>query len=236
MIRFGLLGIPVTVQWWFWLTAALLSRAIGSPDPDAVFLLLAWMGVAFVSVLWHELGHALAFRRIGRASEIVLQAFGGQTVPQRGGKLSRKEDLLVTMAGPGFGFLLWLALYGSLKADLIPSSGHEAGWGVMVPAATLPGFVRRILFDLQFVNLWWSVLNLIPVAPLDGGRILAAGLGPKRAREAVMISVICGGTFALLAILSNQMFLAILLGWMTFENSKKLQSGWGGRGLFGGRL
>jgi len=223
MFRFGLFGIPVTVQWWFWLSAALLSGVIGMTHPDAVFMLLTWMVVVFISVLWHEMGHALAFRRYGFSTEIVLRAFGGYTAPLRGGRLARDEDIIVTGAGPAFGFALWFVIYGLMRLGVIPSTGEQWGWGIMGPASSLPDFVRWGLVDLQMANFWWSILNLIPVAPLDGGRILSAAMGPGRMRQALMISVVCGGIVTLGAFAMGQLFLAILIGWMTFENVQRMQ-------------
>lgn len=232
MMRFGLFGIPVTVHWWFWVTAALLSGVVDSPSPDAVFLLLSWLGVVFVSVLWHELGHALAFRHYGRSPEIQLQAFGGCTSPQRTAKLTQRQDLIVSGAGPVFGLLLWLAVYAALQARIIPCTGVEAGWGVLQP--DLPGPLRWVVQDLQMVNLWWSLINLIPVAPLDGGRLLGAAMGPGRSREAARIGLACGVVVVVVALAEGMLFLAILFSLISYENWQKIApTRRSGGGLFG---
>lgn len=220
MIRFGLLGIPVSVHWWFWLTAALLSGALDSARPDAVFHLLGWLLVVFISVLWHELGHALMFRRFGCSSEIVLQAFGGYTAPLRGRAFTRWQNILISAAGPGFGLLLWSALFLSLRMNLIPT-------------ASIPRFVAWIVLDLLVVNLWWSLINLLPVGPLDGAKILSAAMGPRRAREALIISISCGAGAALLALSSGQFFLGVLFGVMAYDSFQKLQGGPRVGGAFG---
>ena len=75
-LRFTVAGIPVRVHPLFWLIALLLGAA-GDP-----LLLPAWVLVIFVSILIHELGHALAFRRVGQDSRIVLHMAGGLTIPE----------------------------------------------------------------------------------------------------------------------------------------------------------
>src|SRR5512146_1456782 len=76
-LRFSLLGFPVRVHPLFWLIAVLL----GSASADLVQILI-WVLVVFVSILIHELGHALAFRRYGLSSQIVLHFAGGLTIPE----------------------------------------------------------------------------------------------------------------------------------------------------------
>lgn len=233
MIRFGLFGIPVTVHGWFWLSAALLSGpVISSPRPDAIVLLLIWLGVVLLSLLWHELGHALVHRRAGRSPEIVLQAFGGCTVvPSSGGGASR-PGLGVVCAGPAFGLLLWAAVYCGLRWNLIPCAGAES-WGVMQPAATLPFAVRELLRDFQEVNLWWTLLNLIPAGSLDGARILQIVLGPDRLRQAQLGGVVAGALATLIAYLLGNVFLSLFLGLMAYESLQRVQRRPHSRGAFG---
>lgn len=233
MIRFGLLGFPVTVHGWFWLSAALLSGSIiGSSRPDAIFLLLIWLGVVFLSLLWHELGHALASRRCGRSPEIVLQAFGGCTVTPSAARFEAKQSVMVALAGPVFSFLLWLAVYACLRLNLIPSSAAES-WGVILPAEVMPFGLREALRDFQVVNLWWTLLNLIPAGSLDGGKIVSALLGPGKSREAQVIGVVSGGMAALFAFVAGHPFLSLFLGFMAYENLQKLERVRQAGGAFG---
>ncbi len=77
--------------------------AVGSADPDLTrladsnpgqgILLLMWIAAVFVSILIHELGHALAMRRYGISSYIVLYHFGGLAIPDRGGTFVRSARL-----------------------------------------------------------------------------------------------------------------------------------------------
>src|SRR5262245_1781127 len=71
-LRFAVFGIPVRVHPFFWLFSALLGW--DARDPNRMFL---WIACVFVSILVHELGHALTALWFGWPPEIVLYSFGG---------------------------------------------------------------------------------------------------------------------------------------------------------------
>jgi Zn-dependent protease len=136
----------------FWVIALLF----GSHWLDAgVQYALTWVAIVFVSILVHELGHALAYRRFGADSHIVLYAFGGLAVPWSAVR-SRWQRIVVSLSGPGAQFLLCGAVYGSNEAF------HWAGGSILL-ALTYA--------QLIFINLYWAIFNLLPVWPLDGGQV-----------------------------------------------------------------
>src|SRR5512147_1097403 len=106
-LRFSIAGIPVRVHPSFWLIA-LIFGASGD-----VLLLPIWVLVVFVSILIHELGHALAFRRYGQRSRIVLHFAGGLTIPEpvswgstyANVGLTPNQQIFISIAGLGAGFL-----------------------------------------------------------------------------------------------------------------------------------
>src|SRR5918996_450691 len=106
-LRFSIAGIPVSVHPLFWLITLLLG---GSGD---LLLIPIWILVIFVSILVHELGHALAFRRYGQRSHIVLHFAGGLTIPEpvywgsgfANVALTPNQQIFISLAGPGAGFL-----------------------------------------------------------------------------------------------------------------------------------
>lgn len=216
MFNFGIFGFPVRVLWWFWLSAALLnSRLLLDGSPDALPKLLIWLAVVFVSVLWHELGHAFAMRRFGYQPNIVLQAFGGYAAAPGFGShhswAARKQDIIVSLAGPLFGFLLYGLLMLLLQLRVITIS------------ETTSQYVLSFLGYLLMANLWWSILNLIPIYPMDGGRVLFAAMGPARTQLALKITVGFGVAVAILAFLNGLTFFAVFIGLMTFQNFQRLK-------------
>ena len=112
----------------------------------------------FVSLLLHELGHALQARREGITIEgITLWLFGG-VATFRGMFPGPGTEFRVAIAGP----LVSLAL-GVLFA----------GFATL---AAPPVIVDGVAFWLGYINLSLLVFNLLPALPLDGGRILRAAL------------------------------------------------------------
>src|SRR3954447_20470126 len=106
LLRFRVLGFPVHVDWSFVLVVGLLGWQPGTtPSRLGVWLLLA-----FLAVLAHELGHAVAARLSGAEPSITLVALGGVTsyVPPR--QLSRLSSLGISLAGPAVGLILGGAL------------------------------------------------------------------------------------------------------------------------------
>jgi stage IV sporulation protein FB len=153
-LNFRLFGFQVRVHPFFWLGAALLGA--GTLNAGLHFLVI-WIIIVFVSILVHELGHAVAFRRYGTDSYIVLWMFGGLAVPYSG-VTGRWRRILIALAGPIAGFILCGLVYGT----------HQlTGWGS--PANGLP--VAYLYAALVFVNLYWGIFNLLPVFPLDGGQV-----------------------------------------------------------------
>jgi hypothetical protein len=88
----------------------LIALLLGSSG-DLLQVLL-WIVVVFISILIHELGHALAFRRYGQDSHIVLHMGGGLTIPETvswgGGYAnvvpSPTQQIIITLTGPFTGF------------------------------------------------------------------------------------------------------------------------------------
>jgi hypothetical protein len=113
MVRFSIFGIPVEVQPFFWITLVLIGGALGADSASAILQTLLFVLAGFISILVHELGHALTARKFGAYSSIVLQAFGG--IAQHSGvRLSRPQSFAVTAAGPLLQIALGLAVWYSL--------------------------------------------------------------------------------------------------------------------------
>jgi Zn-dependent protease len=159
MFQFRLGSIPVEVQASHLLTSAAIALTFtpsGRPGVTGTmaFNVVSWIFIVFVSVLIHELGHALASRVFGYRPSIVLAWMGGHTHPNAPGPIPWHKDVLLTLAGPMFGFLLGVACYvgGLFVGRESPVLDYLLGMGAIA-------------------NFVWAIFNLLPVLPLDGGRI-----------------------------------------------------------------
>lgn len=179
-LNFSFLGFPVRVHPLFWL----MSLIMGSSG-DAKEIVL-WILVIFVSILVHELGHALMIRRYGRDAHIVLYWLGGLAIEgspdpyasqynPRGERRTAQQQIYISLAGPVAGFLLAAATLIFAKGiggvvephwyyNIVP------GWEIHTGPRITPQ-LRAVLSQLLYINIFWGVVNLLPVFPLDGGQI-----------------------------------------------------------------
>ena len=234
-LNFTLAGFPVRVHPLFWLIAVLLGYSSGD-----LVQILVWVVVVFVSILVHELGHALAFRRYGLSSQIVLHFAGGLTIPQstRWGSqwaniaLGPNQNIFISLAGPGAGFIL---------AALVSAGVYLAGGSILttrllgvipLPAMALLPFGGSVLnifvTALLWVNIFWGFINLMPVYPLDGGsvtrNILLQTDPVDGVRKSLWVSVIAGMLIALAAFFFlRSLYMAFLFGFLAFQSYQSLQ-------------
>jgi Zn-dependent protease len=167
--------------------------------------LLSWVGVVFVSVLMHELGHALTAMSLGSdIAAIRLYTGGGLTYHDRA--LSRWREVAVSAAGPLTGFF-----FGGLMLAI----------NIFIPPKSYMGQV--ILMDLLWVNFGWGIINLLPVPPLDGGHIARGVLGPTRQRIALWLGVITAGGVVALALSFRAIFIAFMFGMFGYQCWQALQ-------------
>jgi Zn-dependent protease len=240
-LRFSLLGIPVRVSGWFWVAAVLLGwnlcQSLAEGDQrDLLRYLAAWVGVVLVSLLVHEMGHALAFRRFGQSAHVILYHFGGLAVPDGWGRRGARrpiERLIVSAAGPLAQLLLAAAIVFALKAwgyrvpFPIRSVGTALGLGEGRPFTSPLGFAL-VWFLLQ-VNIFWPLLNLVPVPPLDGGQIVREGLASlgidDAPRIAGMLGVVAGGLVAYWGYTNDEPYLGIMFAMLAVSCYQNLSGG-----------
>lgn len=197
MVRFRLFGIPVAVRPAFFLIAVLLGLSTAS-----VSLMLAWVGIVFVSILIHELGHAFTARAFGAGVAIELNGLGGLTSwGIEEGSLSPGRRAAVAASGSAVG-----VVFGGLVWLLGSASGPHHG---------IAGFV---LTNLVYVNLFWGLLNWLPIRPLDGGHLLSSLLekvAPRQAeRVANVVFMITAVAGVIAAVYFHLTFAALLAGWL----------------------
>jgi Zn-dependent protease len=160
-------GVPVFLTA-SWLVLALLIvityqgyLAVRRPELPVPLDYLVGAGLVLcllLSVLLHELGHALTARRFGIGVRgITLELLGGYTELDRDAPRPSVE-LLVSLAGPAVSLVL--------------------GLGAAFCAAVLPSrtLLEELAFQLALSNLVVAAFNVLPGLPLDGGRALRAGI------------------------------------------------------------
>lgn len=201
MVQFSIFGIPVRVEPMFWLTIAFIG-SIGSSlsDPGAFLKIALFVMAAFLSVLIHELGHALMIKKYGYPTNVVLTTMGGYaTLPS--GRLSRKQSFFVTAAGPAVQLVAGLlALYG---ASFLSKT---------------PGMIGVFIGDFILVSIVWALFNCLPIFPMDGGQMLAAVMGPKRVKGMHMVGMVTAGIVGLLALAGSQIFIIAFMGLFFYQN------------------
>lgn len=233
-LRFRLLGIPVRVHPLFWLVLALLS----GQDNDFIRVAL-FVGCGFVSILVHEFGHGLMARYFGyRSSEIVLFWMGGYCACDLD-QQRPKERLAVLAAGPGAQFVLLAVVF------LIGRLALGIGWGddlemmrVMLGIGSARGVspsffalsssVQLVYLVMIAINLLWSLINLLPILPLDGGRIMETLLTMYRRRQGMrwahVVSLLTAGVLAIIFFRSQQLGAGIWFAYFGFRNYQVLQA------------
>ena len=148
--RFRLAGVPVCVNPFFWVVTLLLGSDSGSWS-----YFVTWTAAVFISVFFHEVGHALCARAFHHWPYVTLYTFGGVTSYHPVLDESVWRRLVVLACGPLAGLLMAFGLIG--LHHLMDGSWH--------------GFSTLLVHQVILVSLFWSLLNILPLWPLDLGQI-----------------------------------------------------------------
>lgn len=230
-LHFSCLGVPVRVSPYFWLTGLIMYGAGGDlAGEDAALLILLWLIAVFVSILVHELGHALTAKYFGAPSRITLGAMGG--LASNVGGFDWKKDLLVIAAGPGAGaalaafvVVIWTATGNPLAVYFGPP------WGVMFYAQNLlRPYLAVLANDLLWINVFWTVMNLMPVYPLDGGQITQRLLVRFRPWDGLRLSwqvgMVAGAAIALYGLANGDTWIGLLFGVLAYGCYMQMRGPW----------
>jgi Zn-dependent protease/CBS domain-containing protein len=175
--------VAVLITWSF-ATGAFPTRLPGLAPPAYWLMGIAGALIFFLSVVLHELSHALTARRYGvEMRGITLFVFGG-VAEMQGEVPTPKAELVIAAAGPLASLVIALACFGVAGID---------AW---------PGPVTAVFSYLALLNVSLAIFNLAPAFPLDGGRILRSILWGWKGnlRWATRVSAAIGGGFGLLLV------------------------------------
>ena len=214
-LRFIVFGIPVRVSPMFWLGSVILGWNTMSQGPP---FLLMWVVVSFVSILVHELGHALVARWLGcHQVETALHMMGGVATFQPGRNFTQGKSILISLAGPGAGFILFLLMEFVIADPLLRLTNRT------LDRSVVPLIAAGINMWL-FVNLVWGLVNLLPVLPLDGGQVcrgVCLSISPYRGEDyARKISIGVAGLVAVYFLVAGQIYPGILFLSLAFSNAQ----------------
>lgn len=198
--------IPIRIFPIFWIMAI----ALGWLQSQTWLGTCLWTFVILLSVLVHEFGHALTSLIFGQKATISLTGFGGLT--QRDGpKLSAWKEFLIVLAGPLAGFLLFILA--------------KEAYSFLNPQNQILQYFLTIMI---YANLFWTIVNLIPVQPLDGGHLLSILLqglfGYRGIKISFFVSMILGLLLSVGFLLLQAPIACILFLLFTFESYKMWKS------------
>ena len=216
----NLFGIPVHLEPGFLGLIGLIffiNYSGGNPNYAATGL---WCFAIFFSILFHEIGHTAAAHASGcRDIRIALVMFGGYAThsPTTHGK-----SLVIVLAGPFFGLTLGCVFAFIHHYYLQPSA--LAAVALEGPRAAF----RVFSYDMIFINIFWSLFNLLPMRPLDGGwavqHTLSHWIKPQRANAwAARLSIMTCIPVGLIGMQAG-IFIPIICLWCFMDNMRELQS------------
>jgi Zn-dependent protease len=141
----------------------------------------------------------------------VLQAFGGYAA-YSGARLSRPQGFAVTAAGPAVQILLGILVLLLLRR---------------LPEVSPHG--RLFLSDLMSISIFWALFNLLPILPLDGGRMLDSILGPERINITLWTTIIVASLLTILALkFTGSILMPVFMGmfawqaWQALRENRRL--------------
>lgn len=205
MVHFTLFGIPVYIRPSFWVVLAIFGGALSISSVEDLIYPALFVIAGFIAILSHEMGHALVGRRLGGGQQtIVLELFGGLT-SSHGMQLTRGGRALMILAGPMMTLLLGIISLGLTWNIVAPvmTSYNLNFWDLAISpfTAALISPKLYILSCLIMIGEWWTILNLLPIYPLDGGQLIAQYI--RSPRKVFMTGFI---TAILIGLLSFQLF------------------------------
>ncbi len=200
MNLFRIRGVPLAVHFSFFLLLAYVGwTGWTEAGMTGVGWSVATVTAFFACVVLHELGHSFMAQRYGiGVRRILLMPIGGMAemdgIPRQPGR-----ELLITLAGPAVNFAIAALLWPVV--GLLPDVIYYHSW-------------QGLLYQVFLANLVMGVFNLVPVFPMDGGRVMRALLATRLPYlKATFIAATLGKVLSLVGI-------AVMLLW--FESPRYL--------------
>lgn len=236
-LRFTVFGIPTEINPFSWLILGILGLMMFSSYPTPLQPALIFVVVGMLTLLAHELGHALTARAFTKVTPMIIIAnLGGVTyTPVR--MPTRAKHFLMVLAGPMAGFALGglIAVIMGVQIGSISSAllyymidplqfipGIElpdaAAWAVYraIESGAL-GHFGFLFYSISFmICFWWTVFNLLPIIPMDGGQLLLTASNNPRLTGGIglALSALVGIWF----LTGGSVFMALMMGYFAWIN------------------
>jgi Zn-dependent protease len=195
--------IDVFIHWSFWaLPLFMVAYPPGQP-PSEIVLNLAVVFAVFACVLLHEYGHALMARYFGIGTrDITLYPIGGVARLER---MSERpwEEFWISVAGPAVNVAIAALLILPAVLLIAPNPGlmmprHDDSGGAL-SSLTAEYFFAQVIVRLFVANVVLVIFNMLPVFPMDGGRVLRALLATQMSHvQATRVAVFIAMPLAVL--------------------------------------
>ncbi len=247
-LKFHLWGIPIQIHPFFWVAAFLFSPFLSGQFVDSRLMiagLLGWTTAWTFSFLIHEMGHALIIKkRFGASPQILLYGFGGLTIhqPIYRHKLGYGGRILIAAAGPlsellavflflGFFYLRGVKIAASSSMGPIPIPLFFPHWipleGLDTPLAqVIQAFYLYFITGFIWMGTVWSVLNLLPIYPLDGGQIARFFFmkfqSTQGLRISLQISIAVAIALIAFSLMGGNYFISMFFGLFAYQNYQEL--------------
>ena len=241
-LNFSIFGFEVRTHPAFFIMPVLLGRGLITPSVNTGVGMLLLIAIFYLSILVHEMGHALAFRYYGIHSRIVLYWMGGLAIPDAGGNvwksnrtrsLTSGQQIVVSLAGPIFGLLLAavlcllvIVLRGNLHffyLGFIPLPHWQLGGPVFSGSSALAMFVWSGIV----INVVLNLFNLVPIYPLDGGQVARQLMVQmdqfNGLKNSLILSIAACVLMVLISFKMGGQFMAFFFAIMAWSNWQMLQ-------------
>lgn len=210
---FRVAGFPVRADAGALFLLVLLLLLFGGQGPRGLLFALVIAVITFVSILAHELGHAVAVRKLGYGQSTIVFSFLGGVTQWRGAP-SHRDSIRIAAAGPAVSLAI-----AALAAAL----------ALLLGSLDIGGSLARgVLRITAFLNLLWGLFNLLPIHPMDGGKITRSWLAlrlPHReaVRRSLIVSGVAGVALMVLGAILGYLFVTLLLGLLLLQNWNEWQ-------------
>lgn len=216
-------GIRLFIHPTFWLLPLMLLLGFwGQASFFEIGFELLLLAMVFVCVVLHEYGHALTARLFGiNTRDITLYPIGGVARLARPSDIPH-EELLISLAGPMVNLAIIVLLIPVWFLEPLP--GGSLLWEDSVEGLGVRELAVTFLRLLAVSNLGIMIFNLLPIFPMDGGRVLrsllALFLGFDQATQVAVILGNVGAVFlGFLAFYLGNLFL-VVMGFMVILAGK----------------